>query len=243
MPGSAPLRVAAVQPHCVAYDVAHNARLHAELVRAAGARVVVFPELSITGYQLDASTVDARDARLQPICEACADCGATALVGAPVRSELGEHIGVLRVEASGASVAYRKMFLSEQEARRFTPGPEPVVIEIEGWRLGLSVCKDTGIVEHTTRTAALGIDAYVAGVLDSADESSIQQQRAQRITSTHGVWVVVASFAGSTGGGYRDAAARSRIWAPDGSLVACAGDQTGGIALATLGSRHAEQLP
>jgi predicted amidohydrolase len=234
MPGSAPLRVAAVQPACVAYDVAYNAQLHAELVRAAGARVVVFPELSITGYELDADSVDPRDPRLQPICAACADGGSTALLGAPVASDLGEHIGVLRVEASGASVAYRKMYLSEQEAKRFTPGPEPAVIEVEGWRLGLAVCKDTGIVEHAARTAALDIDIYVAGVLDSADEASIQQQRAQRITCAHGVWVVVASFAGSTGGGYRHAAARSRIWAPDGSLLACAGDETGGIAIAML---------
>jgi predicted amidohydrolase len=98
----------------------------------------------------------------------------------------------------------------------------------------LAICKDTGVVEHAESTANLSMDAYVAGVLDSADESSIQQKRALHITSSYGVWVVVASFAGSTGGGYHRAAARSRIWAPDGSLAACAGDETGGIARATL---------
>ena len=49
-----PLRLAVAQPPCVPLDVAANARAHAAAVRAAGARVVVFPELSLTGYELDA---------------------------------------------------------------------------------------------------------------------------------------------------------------------------------------------
>jgi predicted amidohydrolase len=50
----APLSVAAAQPRCAANNVRSNARAHAELIRAARARIVVFPELSLTGYQLDA---------------------------------------------------------------------------------------------------------------------------------------------------------------------------------------------
>ena len=44
-----PLRVAVAQPLCVPYDVGQNAVAHAAAVRAAAARVVVFPELSLTG--------------------------------------------------------------------------------------------------------------------------------------------------------------------------------------------------
>ncbi|HTU05642.1 MAG TPA: nitrilase-related carbon-nitrogen hydrolase [Trebonia sp.] len=47
-----PLNIAVAQPQCAAGDVAGNAARHALLVRAAGARVVVFPELSLTGYEL-----------------------------------------------------------------------------------------------------------------------------------------------------------------------------------------------
>jgi len=46
--------------------------------------------------------------------------------------------------------------------------------------------------------------------------------------------VAVASFAGSTGGGFDEAAGRSGIWAPDGAVVARAGDEPGAIACATL---------
>ncbi len=47
------LRVAEVQPACAARDVAGNAEVHAAAVRAAEARVVVFPELSLTGYECE----------------------------------------------------------------------------------------------------------------------------------------------------------------------------------------------
>src|SRR5216683_3797646 len=100
------LSIAVAQPLCVSYDVEVNAVTHAAVVRAAGARVVVFPELSLTGYELDAPAITAGDPRLTPIIEACAEAGSLALVGGPVRSEAGRsHIAMLAIEGSGVTVA------------------------------------------------------------------------------------------------------------------------------------------
>lgn len=228
------LVIAAAQPVCAPYEVAANASAHADVVRAARARVVVFPELSLTGYELDAPPVDPADEGLRPLISACAATGSVALVGAPTSDALGDHISVLAVDDLGARIAYRKMWLSDTEAKRFTPGPSPAVIEVDGWRLGIAVCKDTGMPAHAAATADVGMDVYVAGVLDSADDASVQDERARRITGEHDVWVVVASFAGSTGGGYEAAAAQSRVWSPDGRVVASAGETAGRFARATL---------
>src|ERR1700687_5975630 len=93
-----PLRVAVAQPACVPYDVAANAFRHAATVRSAGARVVVFPELSLTGYELDAPAITVEDPRLAPIVEACAATGSLALVGAPLQGDAGQaHIAMLAV--------------------------------------------------------------------------------------------------------------------------------------------------
>jgi len=228
------LTVAAAQPLCVPHDVTANALSHADVIRVADARVVAFPELSLTGYELDASPVDPADERLCPMVDACAVTGTVALVGAPTSDTRGDHISVLAVDGSGARVVYRKMWLSDREAQRFVPGLSPTVLEVDGWRLGLAVCKDAGTPAHADATSSLGIDAYVAGVLDSADDAAVQDERARRITSRHDVWVVVASFAGSTGGGYEVAAAQSRIWSPDGVVVASAGKDAGRVARAAL---------
>lgn len=228
-----PLTVAVAQPRCVPYDVAANVAIHAAVIREAGARLVVFPELSLTGYELDAPAIAADDPRLVPIVEACADTGAVALVGAPLQGEGVANIAMLAVDGRSASVAYRKVWVDASEAC-FAPGDGPARLDIDGWRLGLAICRDTGIAQHHADTAALGIDAYVAGTLMHVDETDIQDGRARRIATGHGVWVVFASFAGSTGGGYADAAGASGIWAPDGTPVDQAGREPGAIARATL---------
>jgi predicted amidohydrolase len=230
-----PLTIAVAQPLIVSYDVAANALTHAAMVRSAGARVVVFPELSLTGYELDAPAIEVADSRLIPLIEACAETGALALVGAPVPGEASEsHIAILAVEGSGAAIAYRKMWLGAAEALRFTPGRRPVVVRVDGWRLGLAVCKDTGVPQHASDTAALGMDAYVAAVLEFAEDAAVPDERAGRVAADHRVWVAMASFAGSTGGGYTRAAGCSAVWRPDGAAVARAGPETGALARATL---------
>lgn len=225
-----PLTIAVAQPSCIAYDVAANALTHADAVRVARTRVVVFPELSLTGYDLDAPTVATDDPRLAPLIAACADTGTIALVGAPVD---GPYIATLAVDGSGARVAYRKVYVDSTESR-FRSGPAPAVIDVDGWRLGLAICKDTGIERHAADTAALGIDAYVAGTLMHVAEAGEQARRGHRIATTHGVWVAFASWAGSTGAGYDHAAGHSTIWSPDGSIAAESGADIGEIAVATL---------
>jgi predicted amidohydrolase len=140
---------------------------------------------------------------------------------------------MLAVDGRGVRVAYRKVWVDVTEAP-FAPGSGPARLDIDGWRLGLAICRDTGIAQHQEDTAALGIDAYVAGTLMHVDETAIQDERARRIATGHGVWVAFASFAGSTGGGYDDAAGASGIWAPDGAPVAQVGQEAGAIARATL---------
>jgi predicted amidohydrolase len=235
--GPNPLPVAAAQPLCVARDVAANALAHAASVREAGARVVVFPEMSLTGYELDAATVSLDDPRLSPLVEACRGTGAIALAGAPVDGEDGAaQIAVLAFDGAGASVAYSKMCLGGGEPDRFTAGACPASIEVDGWRLGLGICKDTRIPEQTAATAALGIDAYLAGVCEHADDAAVIQERARRIARDHGVSVAMASFAGSTGEGYAPAAGGSGIWSADGESLARAGAEAGEIARAVLAS-------
>ncbi len=149
----------------------------------------MFPELSLTGYELEARPVAPDDPALIPIADACAATGSLALAGAPVADEQGRlFIAMLRIDANGAQVAYHKTWLGGREPARFTPGSGPAVLEIDGWRLGLAICKDTGAAQHTTATAALGVDAYLAGLAHHPQELPEQEARA----------IVVAVPAGPT---------------------------------------------
>lgn len=230
-----PLTIAVAQPRCVLGDVGANAAIHAAIVRTAGARLVIFPELSLTGYRLNAEPLAETDKRLTTIVRACAETGTEALVGAPVRGESGrEYIATLAIDGDGVAVAYRKMNLTETEAKRFTPGTRPVVWGIEGRRLGLAVCRDVGTPGHAAAIATRGIDAYVAGIVMSTEAEQRQSERAAAIAAEHRVWVAIASFAGNAGDGFDEAAGCSGVWAPGGQVVSRAGREAGAVALATL---------
>ncbi len=195
----------------------------------------MFPELSLTGYELEARPVAPDDPALIPIADACAATGSLALAGAPVADEQGRlFIAMLRIDANGAQVAYHKTWLGGREPARFTPGSGPAVLEIDGWRLGLAICKDTGAAQHTTATAALGVDAYLAGLAHHPQELPEQEARAIVVARTCRAYVVFASFAGPTGDDFVETAGCSAIWSPRGFAIARAGPDVGGSACATL---------
>ncbi len=85
------LTIAAAQVMPAPLDVAANVAEAARLVREAGADLLVFPELSLTAYDLAAIRerpdlhVAPDDPRLAPLRAASAETGCVALVSAPCR--------------------------------------------------------------------------------------------------------------------------------------------------------------
>lgn len=232
------LVVGAAQPACDAYDLASNAVVHADVVRSVGARVVVFPELSLTGYELTAKPIAVDDAALVPIVDACAETGSLALVGAPVEEQGECFIAMLAVDGAGVSVAYRKTWLSDPESQRFSAGDGPTVLTVDGWRLGLGICKDTGAVQHIAGIAALDVDAYVAGLVHRPKELPEQEARAVVIARACRAYVVFASFAGATGSVFTKTAGGSAIYSPEGLAIARTGSEPGGLVRAELRVRR-----
>ncbi|HEY5787542.1 MAG TPA: carbon-nitrogen hydrolase family protein [Microlunatus sp.] len=239
-----PLQIAVAQPPCVTGALVANAEAHALTVLAARARLVVFPELSLTGYDLEASTVAVDDPALAAIVEACDTMNTIALVGAPTSDRtvgaptsdrtVGRAIAILLIDAQGARVVYRKQHLGSAESEHFTPGPRPVVLDLDGWRVGLGVCRDTGIGDHVKALADTGIDLYVAGLVDHPGDVGVQRERAARIATTCRAYVGFASFAGPTAGGYDETAGRSAVFARNGSVIAETSELPGGIVRALL---------
>lgn len=228
------LVVAAVQPRVLDGDVEANVASHVEAIVSADARLVVFPELSLSGYRADAQPVDLAGDGLAQLVRACAATHSVALVGAAVETSGGRFIAMVQVDGTGVDVAYRKTFLSGDESRHFTAGDGPSVIEVDGWRVGMGICRDTGIDDHVRGTAALGVDVYACGVVHHATELAEQQRRGRNISAVCDAPVVMASFAGATGGGFTKTAGRSAIWAKDGSVLAEADACPGGMAHTTL---------
>jgi NAD+ synthase (glutamine-hydrolysing) len=147
----APLQLALCQLNPTVGDIAGNeAKIVGGITAAvdAGAQLVLFPELSVTGYPPEDLLLkehflaDAR-AALERIAEHAN--GIVALVGFPERAD--DVYNSCAVLAGGAVEAiYRKVFLPNygvfDEQRYFQSGPGGALIELGDVTVGLTICED-----------------------------------------------------------------------------------------------------
>ncbi|ABC28870.1 predicted amidohydrolase [Hahella chejuensis KCTC 2396] len=224
-------KIAAAQFGPVRGDVEENTRRHLQLIAAAvaeGANVVIFPELSLTGYEPDLARelafTDA-DSRWAPFQAVAREQGVTLMVGAPVRMEEGEpQVGLFVISPETPVFHYSKMHLHPGEDQHFAPGAGEKVFELQGVALGLAICADTGVATHARNTAAAGAAAYLSSVLITAGGYDEDTAKLQDYAQTHGMCVIMANFSGPSGGW--EPIGKSAVWSPGGDLLA-QGPQTG----------------
>jgi len=215
--------VAAAQVASRRGDVAANVVEHLRLIEAAasaGVTLLVFPELSLTGYELDLASMlqlSIGDPGLKLLREAAARCGMSALVGAPWAS--GQDVPYLGAFLlwSGPTRGYAKIHVHESEAHAFAAGREPLVLGIGGVPVGFAICADASHASHAATLADLGAELYVASVMKTAEEYPAHAERLAGHAARHRMAVLTANYAGSTGGAV--SAGRSALWNEAGSLV------------------------
>ncbi|MBA3808873.1 MAG: NAD+ synthase [Solirubrobacterales bacterium] len=145
------MRLALCQINTTVGDIAGNAERVRDGIRAArsaGAELVLFPELALTGYPPEDLLLkehflaDAAAALHELAAEAN---GIVAIVGFPQRA--GDVFNAAAVLAAGAVHAvYRKVYLPNygvfDEQRYFQAGPGGAVLDIGNQRVGLTICED-----------------------------------------------------------------------------------------------------
>ncbi|GGX88122.1 carbon-nitrogen hydrolase family protein [Streptomyces fructofermentans] len=135
---------------------------------AAGAGLLVTPELFLTGYAIgedvhrlaEPADGDSADA----VAEIAGRHGVAVAYGYPERSGEQVHNAVQLISPDGTRLAgYRKTHLFGCFERDwFTPGDEPVVqAELDGLRIGLMICYDVEFPENVRSHALAGTDLLV----------------------------------------------------------------------------------
>lgn len=222
------LTLAAAQSVSIAGDVLANIQRHLVFMRAAreqGVQLLVFPELSLTGYEPSlaaALAIAPGDGLLTPLREMARALRMTAVVGMPIRlaPDAGVAIGALVLGADGSLAVYTKQHLHAGEEVAFVAGQGGALLELEAQRIALAVCADFCHASHPRAAAHAGASVYAAGVLISENGYAADTALLQGYAIEHGLLVVMANHGGPSGGWA--CAGRSAIWAADGRLLAAA---------------------
>jgi predicted amidohydrolase len=211
-----PLRIAAAQSVSVPGDVAANVEMHCRFIveaATAGIDVLVFPELSLSGYELPllrTCAVQPADAVLAPIRELVCSTGMTVVVGAPVL--LGTQrarIGAITFFPGGQTAIYCKQYLHPGEEVFAEPGElGSPVHKICGETCAVAICADTAHTEHAQAASDAGASVYLASVLVSEAGYPTDSALLRSYATRHGMATLVSNHGGPTGG-YLVVASRS----------------------------------
>ncbi|SHG51361.1 Carbon-nitrogen hydrolase [Streptoalloteichus hindustanus] len=127
---------------------------------------------------------------------------------------------------------YAKKHPHGQERELFRAGEKPTLVDVDGWALGMAICRDAALPEHAAEVFGAGADVYVVSALYEAGTERRRDDHLRARSADHGGWAVLATHGDETGG-YRTTGG-SGVWDPAGRLVAQAGAGVPDLAVATL---------
>jgi predicted amidohydrolase len=246
---SATLRVAAAQAESVPWDVPANVATAVSLAASAadeGARVVVLPELFLTGYAPESWSSDRAlttdDHRLEPLRDIARDRAVVVVSGAAVRRGPDRvTLSLLVVDDDGEVTApYDKQHLFDSERAFFTPGDRGASIVVDGWELGLGVCYDGCFPEHASAAARDGARAYLCPSAYFVGSEHRRDLYYAARALDNGIYVV---FAGLTGRcGEHDFNGGSSVYDPEGRPLDRVGTESPALVVADLEASEVERV-
>jgi len=132
------LIIAAAQSTSVPGDISANVARHLRFGTMAaerGAQLLVFPELSLTGYELSiarSNAVRPDGSDLSPLRHLATDAQMTVVVGAPLLDDQGElHIAAFAIRSDGSVLTYTKEYVHQSEEGVFKSGPGGPALLVE----------------------------------------------------------------------------------------------------------------
>lgn len=230
-------------------DVSTNVGQHIRLALVAAAeraRVVVFPELSLTGYELDLArelAFSPADSRLDPLIEVASAHAITLIAGAPVTMGSHLHIGAFIMAPDRSVALYTKHHLGAfssraspdgvvppAEATVFHPGDHDPSVALGGSTGAVAICADAGRPSHPEHAADRGATTYLASMFVIPSELERETANFETYARRHSMAVVMANYGGPSGG--LASGGRSAIWSGSGELLARLDESGAGVAVA-----------
>ncbi|MBU2510161.1 carbon-nitrogen hydrolase family protein [bacterium] len=214
-------------------QVSHNLEKVREQIYLAseeGARLVVFPELSLTGYSFEndvgleaiALTLDSRE--LDTLSQLCQKQKLTAVIGFIEQSESGLY-NTAGVFGSGSTIpCYRKVHLPDMGVDRFLSHGNLgfPVFDLAFARIGINICYDQLFPESARSLAVQGAQIVIVPTCESRSRHEMSDILVRARAYENRVYYVWANRVGSENGSLFDGS--SKVIDPLGEIVCLAGN-------------------
>lgn len=230
------MRICIAQQEPVKGNIKENLNKHLMLIEATAemkSDLMMFPELSLTGYEPDLArelATTANDIRLLPLQEASNKHNLILCVGLPTTNKGKLHVSMIIFLPGKEPITYSKQYLYHTETGIFTPGITPCIIPFDAKNIiAPAICfelSNSGHVEYARQNQAT---VYMASVLNSFNGVDADIEKLSKIASTYGMTTFMANYIGISGG--HTCAGKSSVWDSNGKLIAQLDSKTEGVIL------------
>ncbi|AUP78752.1 carbon-nitrogen hydrolase family protein [Flavivirga eckloniae] len=227
------MRICIAQTKPIKGDIQANIEIHKNIINIAVSNksdIIVFPELSLTGYEPELAkdlATNKDDSRFDEFQEISNKNNITIGVGIPVKSTDGVLISMLIFQPNKPRTLYSKQHLHPGEADLFTVGNNQIFLEEGNNKIALAICYETSVLEHSEYANSQGANIYIASVLNSIDSIHKDIDRISKTARKYKMTAFMSNYVGMSGG--NACVGKSSVWNNQGDLVAQLDDETQGI--------------
>jgi predicted amidohydrolase len=205
-------------------DVANNIDDHIRLVQEAGRRQVdlmVFPELSLTGYDREQAREKAftiNDSRIKPLADASDSYKMTIVAGAPILIESELYIASYIIMPNTAPLIYIKQYLHNGEVDYYQSRNDyNSTIAIKGETISFAICADIDNPKHVEAAASIGCTTYVSSIFFTTGSIANAHKMLSNYARKHCLNIVMSNYGGSCW--KLESGGRSAMWTNQGNLI------------------------
>lgn len=214
-------------------DIPRNIEAHKKLINQAvsyEADLIIFPELSLTGYEPSLAkslAIDYNDSLLNDFQQLSNDNRIAIGVGLPTKNDSGVLISMVLFQPHNPRDVYSKQFVHPDELPYFIEGDKQVILNIANHKIALVICYELSVEEHLKQAISESADMYLASVAKTEDGVAQANKRLSDAARECNIFTAMANSIGSADD--FQCAGRSAVWNKEGLMIGQLNDTTEGI--------------
>ncbi len=241
------MKIAAIQTRPVKGDIAGNLQQHQLFINRAveeGAELIVFPELSLTGYEPSlaaALAINPSDKRMEALAETSLTKRVSIGVGIPTKNKNGTCISMLFFQPGQPIQVYSKKYLHADEEPFFTSGENLPLITVNDTAVAPAICYEISIPAHAAMACQNGAGLYMASVAKSASGTEKAFDQLSAIAHRYSIPVMMANCVGACDD--FDSNGQTAAWTSQGELAAALNNKEEGMLIFDMKTNRASVHP
>ncbi len=223
------MKIAAAQIKPIEQNTDANIQNHLRMIELAAQQnveLIVFPEMSLTGYVMEQAnelSFSENDLRIGILKEKAELYKMIIVAGAPIKINSDLFIGLFILFPDGTTSIYTKQFLHTGEEKYFSPSfaHNPLIklnlANHQSETISLAICADITNPLHPENASKNNTSLYIASIFYTPKGIAEAYQQLSSYAKKYSMNILMANFCGSS---YQlEAAGQSACWNKKGELM------------------------